>query len=96
MAYCRRELFHEAWKVLLDKDFIHTYVHGVVMDCADGIKRRIYPRIFTYSATNRKSKITLYKLSCMLIFLYRVLISTIRDKGGCNVSHKATHRAAPL
>jgi hypothetical protein len=50
MAHCRRELFHEAWKVLLDKDFIHAYVHGVVMDCADGIKRRIYPRIFTYSA----------------------------------------------
>jgi len=50
MAHCRRELFHEAWRVLLDKDFIHAYVHGVVMDCADNIKRRIYPRIFTYSA----------------------------------------------
>jgi hypothetical protein len=50
MAHCRRELFHEAWKVLLDKDFIHAYVHGVVMDCADGIRRRVYPRIFTYSA----------------------------------------------
>ena len=50
MAHCQRELFHEAWRVLLDKDFIHAYVHGVVMDCADNIKRRIYPRIFTYSA----------------------------------------------
>ena len=50
MAHCRRELFHEAWKVLLDEDFIHAYLHGVIMDCADGIRRRVYPRIFTYSA----------------------------------------------
>jgi hypothetical protein len=62
MAHCRCELFHEAWKVLLDKDFIHAYMHGAVMDCADGIKRRIYPRIFTCSADYPESKITLYKI----------------------------------
>jgi hypothetical protein len=50
MAHCRGESFHEVWKVLLDKDFIHAYLYGVVMDCADGIKWWIYPCIFTYSA----------------------------------------------
>lgn len=50
LAHCRRELFHEAWKVMMDAEFMHAYVHGVVMDCADGIRRRVFPRLFTYSA----------------------------------------------
>ena len=47
MAHCRGELFHEARKVLLDKDFIHAYWYGGVMDCADGIKWWIYPCIYS-------------------------------------------------
>lgn len=50
LTHCRRELFHEAWKTMMDEDFMHAYVHGIVMDCADGIKRRVFPRLFTYSA----------------------------------------------
>ncbi|KAF7983682.1 hypothetical protein HWV62_19591 [Athelia sp. TMB] len=50
LAHCRRELFHEAWKIMLDAEFQEAYKHGIVMDCADGIRRRVYPRIFTYSA----------------------------------------------
>ncbi len=50
MAHCRRELFHGVWKKLLDDDFIHAMEHGIVMKCADGITRRVFPRIFTYSA----------------------------------------------
>lgn len=50
MAHCRRELVQAVWKYLLDDDFIHAMIYGVVITCADGIKRRIYPRIFTYSA----------------------------------------------
>lgn len=49
-SHCHRELFHEQWKVLLDDEFLHAYEHGVVITCCDGIKRRFYPRIFTYSA----------------------------------------------
>jgi hypothetical protein len=48
-THCRRELMHEVWRVLLDDEFLHAYVHGIVLPCADGIQRRIYPRIFTYS-----------------------------------------------
>jgi len=50
MAHCRRELMHVVWKYILDDDFIHAMIYGVVITCHDGIKRRIYPRIFTYSA----------------------------------------------
>jgi hypothetical protein len=50
LAHCRRELFHESWKILLDDEFVEAYTHGIVLDCADGIRRRVYPRIFTYSA----------------------------------------------
>jgi hypothetical protein len=50
MTHCRRELMHHVWKFLLDEDFIHAYKYGMVVKCADGIERRVYPRFFTYSA----------------------------------------------
>jgi len=50
MAHCRRELIQAVWKYILDDDFIHAMIYGVVITCHDGIQRRIYPRIFTYSA----------------------------------------------
>jgi hypothetical protein len=50
MTHCHREFFHEQWKVILDDDFIAAWRHGLVILCPDGIKRRFYPRIFTYSA----------------------------------------------
>jgi hypothetical protein len=49
-AHCRRELFHSCWDILLDPEFLHAYRHGIVLQCPDGISRRIFPRIFTYSA----------------------------------------------
>lgn len=47
---CRRELMHGVWRFLLDGDFLDAYKHGIVVRCHDGIERRIYPRISTYSA----------------------------------------------
>lgn len=35
---------------MLDPEFIHAYHNGVVVQCGDGITRRLFPRIFTYSA----------------------------------------------
>jgi len=49
-THCHRELFHAQWKDLLDDEFIHAYKHGMVFVCGDNIKRRLFPRIFTYSA----------------------------------------------
>ena len=49
-THCHRELFHAQWEELLDDDFISTYEHGMVITCCDGMTRRLYPCIFTYSA----------------------------------------------
>ena len=50
MAHCRRKLIQAVWRYILDDDFIHAMIYGVVVTCYDGVKRRIYPRLFTYSA----------------------------------------------
>jgi hypothetical protein len=50
LGHCRRELMHGVWEKILDADFMHAYEHGIVLKCHDGIFRRFYPRIFTYSA----------------------------------------------
>ncbi|KAJ3858704.1 hypothetical protein EV359DRAFT_75819 [Lentinula novae-zelandiae] len=67
LTHCRRELMHSVWKFLLTDDFIHAYRYGIVIECGDGIKRRIYPHFFTYSAD----------------YPEKVLLATIRDKGLC-------------
>ncbi|KAJ3779514.1 hypothetical protein GGU10DRAFT_254029, partial [Lentinula aff. detonsa] len=67
LTHCRRELMHAVWKFLLDDEFLHAYKYGVVIQCHDGVERRFFPRIFTYSAD----------------YPEKVLIATIRDKGKC-------------
>ncbi len=50
LKFCRRELYQQIWHLLLDDDFINAYEHGFLVKCGDGIIRRLFPRIFTYSA----------------------------------------------
>ena len=50
IAHVRREIMHAQWSLLLDGDFLQIYAHGIVIECTDGVLRRFYPRIFTYSA----------------------------------------------
>lgn len=50
LAFCKREVMHESWKILLDDDFIEAYEWGMIVDCIDGVKRLCFPRIITYSA----------------------------------------------
>jgi hypothetical protein len=40
----------ELWKALLDDEFVDAWYNGVVIKCADGITRRVFIRIITYSA----------------------------------------------
>lgn len=49
-AHCQQELFQGCWKHLLDSEFLNAYHHGIVLQCPDGILRRVFPCIFTYSA----------------------------------------------
>ena len=50
LTHCRRELMHAQWAILLDDEFVRAYEHGIVIQCCDGVWRRFYPRIMTYSA----------------------------------------------
>lgn len=50
MVHCHRELLHAQWKTILDDEFMEAYTNGVVLLCSDGLHRRFYLRIFTYSA----------------------------------------------
>jgi hypothetical protein len=50
LSYCKRELVHAIWELLLDEEFMKAYQHGIVIMFADGIARQVYPRFVTYSA----------------------------------------------
>ncbi|KAG9079443.1 hypothetical protein FS749_008528 [Ceratobasidium sp. UAMH 11750] len=67
LTHLRRELMHTVMQELLDTEFLQAWQHGIVIKCADGRTRRVFPRIFTYSAD----------------YPERVLLATIRDKGAC-------------
>ncbi|GJJ13554.1 hypothetical protein Clacol_007809 [Clathrus columnatus] len=49
-THCRRELFHAALNFLFDEKFLEAWKKGIVIDCIDGVRRRVFPRIFTWSA----------------------------------------------
>jgi hypothetical protein len=38
------------WLLLMDDDFMHAYEFGIVIEFLDGIRWRVFPRFFTYSA----------------------------------------------
>ncbi|KAI0362804.1 hypothetical protein OH77DRAFT_89642 [Trametes cingulata] len=67
VTHCRRELMHGIWRILLSDNFIQACRHGIVVQCFDGVTRRLYPRFFTYSAD----------------YPEKVLLATIRDMGNC-------------
>ncbi|KAG9079421.1 hypothetical protein FRC06_007742, partial [Ceratobasidium sp. 370] len=50
LTHLRRELMHEVWNHVLDDDFVDAWKNGIVITCADGVTRRVFPRILTYSA----------------------------------------------
>lgn len=62
-THCHRELFHAQWSDLLDDKFLEAYEHGMVLVCGDGIKRRLFPRIFTYSADYPEKYVSIMSLS---------------------------------
>ncbi|KAG2046785.1 hypothetical protein BDR06DRAFT_985440 [Suillus hirtellus] len=64
-------VFHACWDTLLDTDFLHSYHHGIVLKCADGVFHRIFPCIFTYSTD----------------YPEKVLIATMKDMGLCPCPH---------
>jgi hypothetical protein len=49
LTHLKRELTHAVWKFLLDDDFIHAYVNGLVSKLQDGIERLSFPRFMIYA-----------------------------------------------
>lgn len=57
------------WRLLLDEDFLHAYEHGIVITFADGVTRRVFPRIFTYSADYPEKYVVPGHVLCRLLVL---------------------------
>ena len=63
---------HAVWQLLLDDEFMHAYEHGIVVKCHDGILRRIYPQLFTYSADYPEKSVT-----SLLLFMFSPIYLSI-------------------
>jgi hypothetical protein len=50
ITHLKRDLIHAIYMLLLDDEFIDAYENGILIQCSDGITRRIFPRFFVYSA----------------------------------------------
>ncbi|EGO04308.1 hypothetical protein SERLA73DRAFT_43733, partial [Serpula lacrymans var. lacrymans S7.3] len=49
-THCKCELFQAVWALLLDAKFMDAYCNGIIIQCADGIVHKVFPRFFSYSA----------------------------------------------
>jgi hypothetical protein len=84
MAHCNRELYQQQWSILLDDEFLHAYAHGIAIDGGDGIRRRVYPRIFAYSADYPEKQVT---SACFGLYITearrRIIVAGICNLGRC-------------
>lgn len=89
LTHCHWDLMHSVWDIILDDEFLHAYEYGIVVKCADGIERRIYPRIFMYSAD--------YPEKC-IFFLSRSAISDYKQMKGTfgNNSRQGNFSVCPV
>jgi hypothetical protein len=49
LTHLKRELIHAAYELILNSKFMEAYTDGVVVTCYDGIQRRLFLRLLTYS-----------------------------------------------
>ena len=83
ITHLKHELVQKVWELLLDEEFMEAYEHGLIISCADGVTRRIYPRFFTYSADYPEKFVVIISSYIFLNFISRVILSTIRNLGKC-------------
>ncbi|KAJ3535522.1 hypothetical protein NMY22_g6451 [Coprinellus aureogranulatus] len=67
MTYLNREVAHAQWEIILDDELLKAIVEGILIECRDGVLRRFFIRIFTYSTD----------------YPERVLMATIKVAGDC-------------
>ena len=73
LTHLRRELAHAVWMLLMDDDFMHAYIHGLLFRLVDGILRIFFPRFLTYSAD--------YPEKCVAILFIMVMLTVICVSG---------------
>ena len=83
LTFLKCELVHAIWCLLLNEDFINAYIFGMIVLCADGIERHLFPQLFTYSADYPEKYIFCYTLYSSLYIHYRIILSTIKFLGHC-------------
>lgn len=66
IRFCRRELFCQIWLLLMNEKFMKAYVNGILADGGDGVKRRYFLRLFTYSADYMEKYVQCFLLSMNL------------------------------
>jgi hypothetical protein len=49
-THCRREVFQAALRLIFGEEFVHAYQNGIILIFPDGVKRKCFIRIITYSA----------------------------------------------
>lgn len=50
ITHCRREMYHEVIKLILQGRFAEAYEHGILIKFPDGIIHRVFPRFYCYTA----------------------------------------------
>jgi hypothetical protein len=85
LTHLKRELMQAIWMLLLGPEFTVAYTRGIIILCADGVQRLVFPRFFSYTAD--------YPERCALFFLQlraptqvplrRVLLVCIKFLANC-------------
>ena len=55
--------------LLLDERFMDAYKNGILVECGDGVVRRLFPRILTYSADYPEKYASLHRSGLIWIVL---------------------------
>jgi len=59
LTFLKHELVHTIWCLLINNNFINAYTFGIIVLCADGIERHLFPWFFTYLADHPEKYIPL-------------------------------------
>jgi len=93
--HCCRELIHAVWNLLLDDAFIYAFKYGMVIKCANGVERRVYPRFFTYSADYPEKCVFSYWYSFSCPYANSFTIREILAGKGKTISHGSVKLGPP-
>lgn len=93
VRFCRRELFTQIWLILLNDKFMRAFNHGVVAECGDSVTRRMFFRIFTYSADymEKYDRVCSPRYLANLMF-YRVKILALKPNSTYMVPFQITRK----